>query len=211
MTPVRLAAGVGLLLALLLSSRRAEHSLPAVIASGRVPADLPPELAEALQLVQQTGFGFDVPIFDYDTQGALRARQRAGVVAFDLDGTTACPRRSEGSRAAAAYAEARRLGFAVVIITARPLPANLPQAMRGLTDAVYYNSSGTDVARTKLRQLRHARRLFARAAPLRLCLLVDDNAQNVAVVRAAGASAELAVCGEVGPELVAQWARRETK
>jgi hypothetical protein len=99
-------------------------------------------------------------------------------------------------------------GFAVVIITARRLPVDLPRDMKPFTSAVYYNSSQTNIAQTKANQLKHARDLFAGDAPLEKCVLIDDDPSNIATVFAMGASAVQVSCGQVTPDLVKNWVTR---
>jgi hypothetical protein len=99
--------------------------------------------------------------------------------------------------------EATRAGCVAVIITARPLPVNLPSAFECHVAAVYYNHSGKAIADTKVRQLEHARATFSpETTSLRSCALLDDDRENVNAVSRAGGVGVLVCCGTVTPATV---------
>ena len=156
-------------------------------------------LQDVIEDICAHGYGARVPVVDHvDWIPIIPAHVSGdceGVVAFDLDGTSHCPRRRDLSDAKRGMQLARQEGFAVVIITARPLPTHLPQDFESSVSVVYYNSKGKDIAKTKTLQLRHAGKILAPRSK-RLALL-DDDEGNVAAVTGSGYLGVSVRCGQL--------------
>ena len=145
---------------------------------------------------------FNESLYNFVRPAPAAVQTSAGVIALDLDGTTDC---DDMDPVRELVREAKRRGFAVVIITARNSPRGVDCAAMGLpngADSLYFNAGGNDVVNVKARQLEHAHiRAGLSEAERDRSVLVDNRQENVDAVDEVGFRGVVATCGSLSGEL----------
>ena len=127
----------------------------------------------------------------------LRPRIWRGVIGLDLDGTVDCSSKQTVIHTLCSFW--REQGYAVVVITARGAPVNVPlgsiaRGVEGPMD-IYYNAHQTQIPETKLLQLQDAHMRYTPSpTPIANSVLLDDQHSNVQEALLGGARAYQVRC-----------------